>query len=148
MKQKDIGDILGGVLMAAIGLFALAYAQRYSFGSVRMMGPGFFPVLLGGLLVVLGVMIAVPAFRRSGPEVTFQWKTLTFVISAIAVFGFTLRPLGLVLSTMLAVLVAASADRNFSWLGRITLALALAVIVYLIFSLGLGMTLPVWPRGF
>jgi hypothetical protein len=147
VKQKDIGDILGGALMIAVGVFAMIYAQRYAFGTVSQMGPGFFPVVLGGILAVLGLVIAVPAFGRAGPQITFHWRTLGFVIGAIVLFAATLRPLGLILATMIAVLAAASAERGFPWLGRLVLAGAIALMVLLIFRLGLGMNIPVWPRG-
>ncbi|MDD7972361.1 tripartite tricarboxylate transporter TctB family protein [Roseinatronobacter alkalisoli] len=148
MKQKDIGDILGGALMIGFGIFAMIYAQRYSFGSVSQMGPGFFPVVLGGVLAVLGALIILPALARPGPDLEFNWKTLFFVIGAIIVFAFTLRPLGLIVATMAAVLLAASAERKFSLKGRVLLAAGIAALVFVIFRVGLRMNIPVWPRGF
>lgn len=148
MKQKDIGDILGGALMIGFGIFAMIYAQRYAFGSVSQMGPGFFPVVLGGILALLGVLIILPALARPGPGLEFNWKTLLFVIGAIIAFAFTLRPLGLIIATMAAVFLAASAERNFSLKGRLLLALGIAALVFVIFRIGLRMNIPVWPRGF
>jgi len=147
MRQRDIGDILGGLLMIGIGVFALWYAQRYSFGTPRAMGPGFFPVVLGGILALLGVMIMLPALRRAGPAVEFSIKPLVVITASIVVFGMALRPLGLVIATILTVLLASSADRSFSLAGRLVLAPVLALMLYLVFKLGLGMTIPVWPRG-
>ena len=69
MKHKDIQDVLGGLGLAALGVFAAVYAQRYEFGDLNRMGAGYFPVTLGALLAVLGLMIAVPAFFRSGPAI-------------------------------------------------------------------------------
>jgi len=148
MRQRDLGDILGGLLMIVIGLFAVWYAQRYAFGSPRQMGPGFFPVVLGWVLAGLGVLILLPALRRAGEPVKFELKPLIVIVSAVAIFGFTLRPLGLVLATMLTVALAAAADRNFSPLGRVVLPVVLAAMIWLVFRVGLGMNLPVWPRGF
>ncbi|MCC5979927.1 MAG: tripartite tricarboxylate transporter TctB family protein [Salinarimonas sp.] len=148
MKGKDIGDILGGALLIAIGLFAAIYAQRYNFGTAAQMGPGFFPVVLGVILIGLGVVIAVPAFARIGEMPEFRWQPLGLVMAAIILFSVTLRPLGLILATMASVFVAASADRNFTWFGRAVTSVGIAVLVFLIFRLGLGMNLPVWPRGF
>lgn len=147
MRQRDIGDILGGLLMVVIGGFAMWYAQRYSFGTPRAMGPGFFPVVLGGILVVLGGMIALPALRRAGPAVEVAPRTLAIVTAAILLFAVSLRPLGLVLATALAVLLASLAERGFPWPGRLVLAVALAGLMWLIFVVGLGMSLPVWPRA-
>jgi hypothetical protein len=147
MKGKDIGDILGGTLLIAIGLFCSIYAQRYTFGTAGQMGPGFFPVMLGMILTALGVIIAVPAFTRTGKAIEFSWQALGLVTASIVLFALTLRPLGLILATAISVFVAASAERNFAWTGRLAISAGVALLVYLIFRLGLGMNLPVWPRG-
>ena len=147
MRQRDIGDILGGLLMVAIGVFAIWYAQRYSFGTPRAMGPGFFPVVLGGVLAVLGVMIALPALRRAGPAVRVDLRTLGIVTASLVLFAASLRPLGLVPATALAVLLASLAERGFPWPGRLMLSVGLAGLVWLIFVVGLGMSLRVWPAA-
>lgn len=147
MSNRDLGDILGGLLMMGVGLFAMYYAQRYNFGTLRQMGPGFFPVVLGGALTVLGAFILLPALRRPGPPIEVNLRTAGLVLGAIIVFGALLRPMGLPVATMAAVLLASMAERGFPWLGRLVLAVAVAVAVLLIFRVGLGMNVPVWPRG-
>ena len=147
MRQRDLGDILGGLLMIGVGLFAVWYAQRYAFGTLRNMGPGFFPVVLGWLLAGLGVLIALPALRRAGPPVQVDLRTLVIITAALLLFASSLRPLGLILATALAVLLASVAERGFAWPSRLILAVALSGLVWLIFVAGLGMSLPVWPRG-
>ena len=66
MHKRDTRDIIGGLGLAAIGLFAVIYGQRYEFGDLNRMGAGYFPVALGALLAVLGMLIALPAFFRRG----------------------------------------------------------------------------------
>ena len=46
MTRRDHHDLIGGVLMTAIGVFIALYAQRYDFGSAARMGPGYWPALL------------------------------------------------------------------------------------------------------
>lgn len=147
MRQRDLGDILGGLLMIGIGLFAVWYAQRYAFGTLRNMGPGFLPVVLGWLLAGLGVLIALPALRRTGPPVQVELRTLVIITAALLLFASSLRPLGLILATALAVLLASVAERGFAWPSRLVLAVGLSGLVWLIFVAGLGMNLPVWPRA-
>ena len=66
MRQKDSIDIIGGLLLTATGLFAVIYAQTYTFGTLSRMGPGYFPVVLGAVLAVLGLLVAIPAWFRVG----------------------------------------------------------------------------------
>ena len=145
MKHRDTRDIVGGLALVVIGLFAAFYAQRYSFGELSRMGPGFFPVVLGFLLALLGVLIAVPAMLRGGEPIHVEWKTAALVLLSIVVFALALPVLGLLLATMLPVLISSLADRQITWKGRFVLAISVAAIVYLVFGYGLGMTLPIFP---
>lgn len=145
MHKRDTRDIIGGLGLAAIGLFAVIYGQRYEFGDLNRMGPGYFPVALGALLAVLGVLIALPAFFRRGEPITVAWKTFALVMASIVAFAFTLKLLGVVLSTALAVIVASMADNGSTWKGRLMTAAGIALITWLVFKFGLGMVLPTWP---
>ena len=145
MRDKDVRDIIGGLGMAAVGLFAVVYGQRYEFGDLNRMGPGYFPVVLGLLLAGLGVLIALPAFFRRGEPVTVAWKTFGLVMTSLLVFASTLKLLGLVLASALAVLVASLADNTPGWKWRIATAAGIALVTWVVFKLGLGMVLPSWP---
>ena len=145
MQQRDTRDIIGGLGLAAIGLFAVVYGQRYEFGDLNRMGPGYFPVVLGGLLAALGLLIALPAFFRRGEPITFAWKTFALVMASIVVFAFTLKLLGVIFSTAITVVVASMADNASTWKGRLITAAGIAAVTWLVFKFGLGMVLPTWP---
>ncbi|HEY3747624.1 MAG TPA: tripartite tricarboxylate transporter TctB family protein [Pseudonocardiaceae bacterium] len=57
-------DVVAGTAVAALGAFALVTALNLAFLSQSgVPGPGFFPTLLSGLLVVLGVVLAIMSLR-------------------------------------------------------------------------------------
>jgi len=144
--KRDIPDLLGGVLLAAIGLLVTLYAvDHYETGSLRRMGPGFFPALLGGVLALLGAMIALPALARRGKAIRIAWKECLAVLAAILVFAAGLDRIGLVLATLVSVLIAtlAATDRRIGW--RIALAVVVTALSVAVFSFGLKMTVPLWP---
>lgn len=145
MKSRNMQDIVGGSLLMALGVFAAVYAQRYNFGDLNRMGAGFFPVTLGSMLAVLGAMIAVPAFFRSGPSIKVQWKTFALIMVSLVAFALTLKVLGLIAATVLTVVLASLADNDTNWKSRILIGVGVAVITYLVFGLGLSMVLPIWP---
>jgi len=145
MKSKDMQDLVGGLAVTALGIFAAIYAQRYEFGDLNRMGPGYFPVALGVVLAVLGLLIAIPAFFRNGEKIHVEWKTFLLVLGSIVVFALTLKVVGLILATALAVIVSSLADRETRWKGRIILAFGVAAVTYMVFGFGLGMVLPAWP---
>ncbi len=144
MKNKDIRDILGGIALIAIGLFAAIHAQQYEIGQLQRMGPGYFPTALGILLAALGVIIAVPAFFREGTRIRIEWKSLFWVMLSIIVFAVFLNLLGLVITSILTVFASSMAS-DLTWRGRLILSVSVAVITYVIFGFGLGMLIPIWP---
>ncbi len=145
--QRDWPDILGGLLLAAIGAGAALWAAMYyDLGSLRRMGPGFFPVALGAVLFLLGLVVALPALARTADAPKIEPATAIAVLAAIVIFAFSLSRLGLAGATAVTVLVATLPAPRKGWVWRIVLAAALTVLTVLVFSVGLRMTLPVWPR--
>lgn len=141
---RDIHDVVGGLLMTATGVFFALYGDRYTFGTAARMGPGYFPVVMGWTLAVLGLLVALPAFWRPGTAIKVQWNNLFWCIAALVAFAFTLHVLGVVLASFLSALLAlvpsAMALRT-----RLTVCAVVAVLTTLIFPVGLQMILPLWP---
>ncbi len=144
MHSRDTRDIIGGVLLAIVGLAFALSASNYTFGEAARMGPGYFPTLLGWTLTVLGVLIAVTALRRPGDAIVVRWKSLAFVLAAVVFFAFALPLLGLVLTVAGSVLLGSLADNELTWRGRIILCATVPVMMVLIFVTGLGMILPIF----
>ncbi|UOD50000.1 tripartite tricarboxylate transporter TctB family protein [Orrella daihaiensis] len=144
MIKKDLRDLLGGLLMIAIGGFAVIYGQRYEMGQLQQMGPGYFPVVLGSILALLGVFIAVPALFRTGTAIEVQWKSLFWVSASLILFAGLLNIVGVIFATMICVLTSSMAS-TLPWRKKLILAASIALLTYLIFSLGLGMQFPLWP---
>ncbi len=145
--QRDWPDLLGGLALAALGIGAAGWAvAHYSLGSLRQMGPGFFPAALGFALFVLGLIVALPALRRTADAPKVEPASALAVLGAILVFGLGLYRLGLVGATLAAVLVASIPAPRKGWVWRLVLAGVITVLTVTVFSIGLRMTLPLWPR--
>ena len=50
-------------MLIAIGAAAMFIARNYPFGTALRMGPGYFPMLLGGLLILFGLAILASGLR-------------------------------------------------------------------------------------
>lgn len=145
--QRDWPDILGGLILAAIGAGAVVWAAMYyDMGTLRRMGPGFFPVVLGAALFLLGLVVALPALGRAADAPKIEPGTAAAVLAAILIFAFGLSRLGLAGATAATVLVATLPAPRKGWVWRVLLAVAVTTLTVLVFSLGLQMTLPIWPR--
>jgi hypothetical protein len=145
--RRDWPDVWGGLILIAIGIGAAVWAGlHYDLGTLRRMGPGFFPVTLGSALAVFGLVIALPALWRPGAAIRFDTAPLLYVLAAIVVFGLALPRLGLVLTTLACVLIATLPAPRPGWLWRGVLTLAVTALTVAVFHLGLRMSVPLWPR--
>lgn len=144
--RRDWTDLLGGGAMAALGLAVAAYsAAHYEIGTLRRMGPGFLPLGLGVTLAVFGAIIALPAWSRPGEPVAVAWREALCVLAAILIFGLGMTRLGLVPATALAVLVASVPAPQGGWGWRLILAAVVSGLTWAVFSVGLRLSIPVWP---
>lgn len=144
--RRDLHDLGWGAALALTGLAVAGYAWvSYDMGSLRRMGPGFFPVTLGLLLAGLGALIAIPAMGRPGQSRPFAWPETIAVVAALLVFGLLLDRLGVLLTTALTVLIASSVAPRGGLGWRLVLSVAVTALVWLVFVRGLNMSLPVWP---
>lgn len=141
-------DALAGALFLLIGAITSASALGYALGTVRRMGPGYFPLLLGLLLAGLGLALIVQAWRRA--VVAIEWgriRPLIFVLGGLAFFGLALDALGFVLANILFVCVTSYAGSEFRWKEAIILSLALTLMAALVFIVGLNLQIPLWPAA-
>lgn len=141
---RDIHDLVGGLLMAAAGLYFAVHGSEYAFGTTARMGPGYFPVVLGCVLFVLGLLVALPAWWRRGQAIEVQWKNLGWSIFALVFFAAALNRLGVVPASFVACLLAL-VPAPMRLRTRLVVCASVALLTVLIFPLGLQMALPLWP---
>jgi hypothetical protein len=140
-------DFWSGVLFIAVGLFALVYAgTTYTLGTAARMGPGYFPRILGILLVALGVILTLRSFKLKGPPVPkFHWKPTLIVLGSVVVFGLVVEKLGMALSTLGLIIAASAASHEWRPKESVLVGLFLATLAVSVFILGLKLQLPIWP---
>ena len=146
MERIDTRDLIAGLTLAALGAFVAWYASdHYAIGRVSRMGPGFAPVALGCVLAGLGTIIALLALRKAIPtadQLPFEWRPLLAVLTAVLVFSGLVERLGLVPATVALVMLAALAEKPYKPKRTLLLGLCVSALAWLIFSVGLQMTLP------
>lgn len=139
-------DFLAGLLFVAFGVAAIWIGSHYTLGTAARMGPGYFPRILGILLVVLGLVLALRAIRLNGPPLSrWHWRPVLIVLGSVALFGLVLNRAGLVVSTIFLIVAASAASREFRPRESVVAGVALAALVVAIFVYGIKLQLPVWP---
>ena len=144
--QKSLKDLFSGLIFIAFGL-AFGYASfGYEIGSALRMGPGYFPIILAGILLLLGVVITLQSFV-SGPDETeigrVPWLGLVLIMGALAFFGLTVRGLGLAPALFVTTFMSAIASEKTGVVGAATMAAGLVFISMVIFVWALGLPLRV-----
>jgi len=146
MRVKSPKDFWAGLMFIAVGLFFLIGARNYELGSAARMGPAYFPTMVGGLLAVIGVVVFFQSLVVKGGKVAvFPIRLILFMTVALLLFGYLLKPLGLVAALTLLVVVSAFAGHEFKLKEVLVLASALIVLSVLVFVKGLGQPFPLWP---
>jgi hypothetical protein len=148
MYSRDYRDIIGGLLLIILGLWAGFHAMStFDVGTPSRMGPGMFPASLGFLLAGLGALIALPAAFRRGTEVKVDWRPMIFIMVGVMAFAFIVVPFGMVPAIVAVTIGAVLADNKIGVVGTVILAMALSLMAYLIFRVGLGIVLEPfrWP---
>ena len=140
-----------------VGLAFAWGAGSYSVGPGARMGPGYFPMVLGVLLSVLGLIVTLTALVVETPDGdpvgSFAWKPLIFIIAGNLVFGASigglpsigLPPMGLIFGIFALTFVASNAGDEFKFKEALILAVILSVFSYAAFIMLLKLQFPVWP---
>ena len=157
MNIKSQKDFFSGLMFMAVGVAFAWGASNYSVGSGARMGPGYFPLMLGVLLAILGAAIVAEALivpTEDGEKIgAWAWKPLFFIITANLVFGVALGGLpalkipamGLIVGIYALTFIASLGGEEFKFKEVAVLATVLSIMSYLAFIVLLKLQFPVWP---
>jgi putative tricarboxylic transport membrane protein len=194
LKIKAPKDFWAGLMFIGFGGFFMVWAlTHYQMGTAVRMGPAYFPTVLGGLLVFLGVMVFIESLAMEGAPLQLPFnivdlviavalfialgfifkaigingeyailagtvalivlsvmfrpgtKPLILISAACVVYGYLMKPLGLILSTALLIFIAAFGGHEFKWKEVAILSVALIAFSILVFVKGLTLPFPICP---
>lgn len=136
-------DFWGGVMLIGIGAGAVIIAKDYHFGSVLRMGPGFFPTILGVILVLFGVAIMAKGLIK-GDKIQSNWseRALILLPLALVLFGILIERLGLVPALVVLIFGSAAAGKEFRLVEVCLLTIVLTGMAVGLFIWGLGLPFP------
>lgn len=145
MVIKSPQDFGAGILFILFGAIGLYVGSDLTFGSARNMGPGYFPMIICGLIVLIGLIVTAKSLSLEGPAIErIQFRPILFILLAIAAFGLLIAEVGAVISSILLILFAAYARRDVNLIETVIFAVGTAAFVVIIFVYALGQPMPVW----
>lgn len=136
-------DFWAGIMLIGIGVAAIFISRDYRFGTALRMGPGFFPTILGGILIVFGVCI-MAAGLRSGEKIhgTLSLRALIMLPLSLVLFGILMELAGFIPALIVLVFVSAASGREFKIVEVLLLTVFMTVASSALFIWGLGMPYP------
>lgn len=141
-------DVWAGAMFIAMGGAAMLIARSYTLGSALRMGPGFFPTLLGALLVLFGIYILARGLRRRERiETHWSLRALVMLPLSLVLFGVLMQHAGLVPALVVLAFGSAAAGKEFKLVEVLLLTLGLTGLSVGIFIWGLGLPHPL-VKGF
>lgn len=146
LKIRNPQDFWCGIFFIALGVLAIYASHDYPFGTAVQMGPGYFPMWLGGIMIAFGLVIgglslrvagdAAQSLRRS--EWAFRpWIVLTITLALYAVLMDA--GAGFVPSLMVLVIGCALAHNDVRWRETLLLSAIVTAAAVAIFSYGLAL---------
>ncbi len=148
MKIKNFKDFYTGLLFMLFGGAFTWGATRYEMGTAARMGAGYFPFVLGGLLIILGVIVFIRSLAGGSHDrhvSRVALKPMVMMFGSIAAFALLLRPAGMVVSTLAIILISSFASRESRFKETLISAVVLCASCLAIFVYGLNLQIPVWP---
>lgn len=140
---------LSGLFFIAFGAFAVWAGSDLAIGTAAEMGIGYTPRALAIGCIAVGCILLLQAFvvraAEEAPRVSVAWRPLVLVTLMVVGFGILLPYLGLPITVALMTVMAALSGEAFHWPMLVAMAVGLAVMSLLLFSIALNLQIPVWP---
>ena len=153
-------DFLSGIVFVGLGAVGAIVANGYSIGTASRMGPGYFPLVISGLLVCVGTILILSSIRSSlrsrlprirALETKSGLAAFLVVVSCIVAFAILIERAGLAITSFVCVAIAYFGARGLMqrqgsvWEGALV-ALALSAFSVVVFVYALGLPMRIWPR--
>jgi hypothetical protein len=133
-------DFWAGLMLILIGAASILIARAYPFGSTMRMGPGYFPSMLGALLVLFGIYVLIIGLHR-GEKITVHCSTRALIVLpfSLVAFGLLMNCVGFIPAMAVVIFTSASAGEDFKSVEVLLLTVVLTGLSVAIFIWGLGL---------
>ena len=157
MKIKSQKDFFAGLMYLVVGGAFAWGATGYTIGKASRMGPGYFPLLLGSILALIGAFVLFKSMvvdTEDGEKIgSIAWKPMGYIIGSNLAFGVLLGGLpsigvpamGLIAAIFALVFIASRAGDVYKVKEVFLLSVVLAILSYLAFIKLLNLQFQVWP---
>ena len=143
LELSDNKDFWAGLMLIASGAATMYIARNYAFGTTLRMGPGYFPTVLGGILILFGIYLLVSGLRNS-ERIKGSWSLRALITLPVTfvLFGVLMTHAGFLPALLVLIFGSALAGPQFRLVEVLLLSAALSVVSVALFVWGLGLPYP------
>ena len=136
-------DFWAGAMLIGTGALSIIVARSYAFGTSLRMGPGYFPSVLGGLLILFGLYLVAQGLR-SNEEIKGGWSLRALVVLplSLVLFGLLMEHAGFIPALLVLIFGSAAAGSEFKLYEVLLLAIGLTAFCVALFIWGLSLPYP------
>ena len=145
LEIRNNRDVWAGAMLIVTGATSVIIAREYAFGTSLRMGPGYFPSVLGGMLVLFGLYLVASGLRSNEKiEGTWTLRSLVVLPLSLLLFGLLMEYAGFVPALLVLILGSALAGSEFNLKEAVLLAVGLTGFAVALFIYGLGLPYPLF----
>ncbi len=144
LEWRTNKDLWAGLMYIGTGAISMWIARDYPFGSALRMGPGYFPTVLGGIMILMGLYVLALGLRKNHEKIQGNWSIRALIVLPIAmvVFGILMEHAGFIPAMLALIPVSSLAGREFKWKEVVPLTVGLLIVCTAGFIYGLGLPYP------
>jgi hypothetical protein len=143
LEFRNNRDFWAGVMLIVVGAGSVIIARNYTFGTSLRMGPGYFPSVLGGGLVLFGLYLVVAGLKRNEKmEGGWSLRALIVLPLSLVLFGLLMEHAGFIPALLVLIFGSAAAGTEFKLVEVLLLAVGLTAFSVVLFIYGLGLPYP------
>lgn len=137
-------NLVRGLLLAVIALGFGLGALRYSVGTLAHAGPGLFPLMVSGLLLLVALATIVRSRFVKPVPLGFNLRNIGLLLLALCSFALVTEWLHtMIAGVVVMVFIAGLAASGNTWRRNLKIAAGLVAIAF-VFQKGLGLNLPLY----
>jgi hypothetical protein len=143
LEFRNNRDFWAGIMLIATGTASVIIARDYSFGTALRMGPGYFPSVLGGGLVLFGLYLVATGLKRN-EKIEGGWALRALIVLplSLVLFGILMERAGFIPALLVLIVGSAAAGTEFRLGEVLLLAVGLTAFSVALFIYGLGLPYP------
>lgn len=140
MLNQNLGR---GLLLVAVALPFLLRAPSYSIGSLGRPGPGLFPFIVAGLLLIIAIVMIVRSRFIEAVPFDFHFRNIALIAASLICFALVSEYVNMLAGIAVMTTMASLASDDFS-IPRTAAIVAALCLIAVAMKKGLSVQLPLY----